>query len=61
MKSDIFQLVGLAAIVAGLFLLSTLAGTVGLIVAGAVVAVVNTLEELDGSRTAPSPSDKGHP
>jgi hypothetical protein len=60
-KHDIFQAVGLAAIVAGLFLLSILAGTIGLIAAGVILAASHTLEELNGSRTAPSAPDESHP
>ena len=61
MKSDIFQLVGLAAIVVACFLFSTFVGQVALIVAGVLVVIVGVLEELNGSRTAPPSSDKGNP
>ena len=59
MKSDLFQALGLAGIVAGLFLFSVVAGAIGLIVAGVALAASHTLEELNGSRTAPPTPDQG--
>jgi hypothetical protein len=57
MRYLVLQVAGLAAVVAGLFLFSSFAGQVGLLVAGVLLIVIGWLEELDGTRSAP-PTDQ---